>query len=230
MKVYVISDNPDYGIAAVNMVNKTGNTAIMSEMKSDDVRDLLAELRESVNSRFDMILMICHGAKDVAISANKMSNVMAVACKDVDDSMEAVTSTRANVILVDSIRLTRSNLASIIDGMLSKEEGAPARQTSRQPQRQQQQVREPVSRPMQLPEREKPQGPGLFAGIKGAFGGKSDDETPAPRSSSKPRSQPSSGRSSGKLKAEMSETVEKVKKKGVFGTLKESLGMDEEEK
>lgn len=119
MKVYVISDSPEYAIAATNSINRAGHVAIMSETSSEDIRDLLSDLKVNSASGFDMILMATRSAKDVAISANKITGINAIACKDPDDAQEAMEDTRANVILVDSMKVPRKTLSDIIEAMLS---------------------------------------------------------------------------------------------------------------
>ncbi len=125
MRVYIISDNIDYGIAASNMLSGGGSSVIISELRSNDVKDLLTDLKGSAGS-YDMTVMICTNARDNAISANKLPGVRAVVCKDYEDASEAVANTRANVVVVDSTKLTKKALSDIASGLLEQQAPAPA--------------------------------------------------------------------------------------------------------
>ena len=160
MKIYVISDSPEYAVSATNAINRAGHVAIMSETRSDDMRDLLNDLKTNATSGFDMVLFLSPSAKDVAISANKMAGINAIACKDPDDAEEAVSETRANVILVDSMKVSRKTLSDIIDAMLGsakRETKASAPLPRQQPVQRQVQQQAPQPReyreraPMRMP-------------------------------------------------------------------------------
>lgn len=136
MKVYIITDNIDNGIVASNIVNKTGNTGIISESRSEDPRALLSDLKDNIGSMGELAVLICANPKAVSISANKMSGIRAATCKDAEDAAEATTDAKANVILIDSSKATKTLLSEIIKAWLAStigediepaEEEAPAR-------------------------------------------------------------------------------------------------------
>ena len=199
MKAYIISDAPDYAMAVANQMNASGSIAIMSETRSEDTRDLMADLRASTGGRFDIIIVLCHSAKDAAISANKIGGVMAVACKDQEDAMEALSSTRANVILIDSSRVSRKTLSEIVDGILSAHESEQAVT----PAKEREQVRTPARAIVPAP---KPQGQPLLSGLK---------NIKKPQLPSKPTEIPGSG------------TLKAIKKKGLAKSLKDAFGLDD---
>ncbi|MCW6160465.1 MAG: RpiB/LacA/LacB family sugar-phosphate isomerase [Candidatus Micrarchaeales archaeon] len=152
MKIYVISDSPEYAVTATNAINKAGHTAIMSETRSDDTRVLLNDLKANATSGFDMVLFLSQNAKDVALSANKLQGINAIACKDPEDAEEAVSDTRANVILVDSMKVSRKALTDILDAMLSggnpaPKQPAPLPRQSQQAQQKEWQPRQPMKMP-----------------------------------------------------------------------------------
>ncbi len=152
MKIYVISDSPEYAVSATNAVNKAGHTAIMSETRSDDTKVLLNDLRTNATSGFDMALLLIQNAKDVALSANKFQGINAIACKDPEDAEEAVSGTRANVILVDSMKVSRKSLTDIIDAMLSGGKPASKQQAPLPKQSQQAPQKEALPRqPLKMP-------------------------------------------------------------------------------
>ena len=121
MKIYVISDSAEYGVAAVNQINSSGNLGMLSEGVTGDTRMLLGDLRANLGSGYNLIVLICENAKDLAISANKVGGAMAVVCKDQEDATDTVSETRANVVLIPTNRLDRRALSSIISGLLIEE-------------------------------------------------------------------------------------------------------------
>lgn len=119
MKVYVISDSAESSVMASNQINRSGHVALLSENVAEDSKNQLADLRANINSGFDVILMICGNAKDLAISANKIGGVMAVACKDHEDIVDAISETRANVIIIDSAKVGKSSMSSLVSAIVS---------------------------------------------------------------------------------------------------------------
>lgn len=210
MKVYVISDNSEFAISAANQINGSGSIAIVSETNSEDIRDVLGDIKANTSSSFDMMLVLCHGAKDVAISANKIGGAMAVACKDQEDAIEAISSTRANVILVDSTRTTRKTLAEIVDGLLSAEQSAPETQAKTQQERE---IVKEQSRPVIAAAPK--QGPSVFSGLK--------------KITSIAKSQQGQGQQKGKpLELPGRNAIKSMKKKGIANSLKDAFGLEDE--
>ena len=212
MKFYIISDSPEYSIVAANHINKSGNTAIMSENTSEDTRDILTELRDKAGSSFDMILVLCKGAKDVAISANKIGGVMAVACKDEDDAIEAAVDTRANVVVVDSYKSSRKALSDILDGLLSDEEELqkPSRAAARERDRDVRDEKEYAREREPVRDREPARDPAPSRMHMPSISLKGIAKKP------QVKSLPGSG------------MVRDIKKKGMMKSLKETFGLDGE--
>ncbi len=212
MRIYIISDDFRNSVAASNIIGATGHGSIISETKSEDVRDLLSDLKNNIDSGFDLILLMCHSAKDVAISANKLSGVRAVVCKDQEDAMESMSSTRANVVIVDTSKAGRRELESIVQGLVSEEEPsaaqAPVKARQTQPRQQQQQA------PQQMPVAK---GPGLFSGVKGKLASAEQKMSRGARAAEKST-----------VASDLKDTVDSVRKKGVLKALKESFGLDEQ--
>ncbi|MFI5412452.1 MAG: RpiB/LacA/LacB family sugar-phosphate isomerase [Candidatus Micrarchaeales archaeon] len=213
MKVYIISDNAGLGVAASNQINRSGHVAILSETITDDVKTLISDLRSNVES-FDMTIMLCANAKDIAISANKVGGAAAVACKDQEDAIDAVSETRANVVVLDSARLSKTALSNIIVGLLSeqKKSGSSTKEKERERET------APAQRVVDSPS-EGGIGGGIFSGLKNAANkatsamekpaGRAKNIRPSPRGDS---------------------MIKSVKSKGLMKSLKDSLGIIDEEK
>jgi ribose 5-phosphate isomerase RpiB len=224
MKIYIISDDFKNSISASNIIGSTGNGSVISETKSEDVRELLGDLKANIDSGFDLMLLMCHGAKDVAISANKLAGVRAVVCKDQEDAIEAVGYTRANVILIDTGRVPRNGLESIIEGLLTQqEEPAPASAPSPVPSRRRQAEEAPVHEAHPQPVYE-PKGPGMFSTLKDKLGSvtqRNQQQKPIQQSKAKPAA------AKGSVKDDARDFVKSTKQKGLVKTLKETFGVED---
>ncbi len=215
MKFYVISDSTEYGLAAANQINSAGHVALMSESISNDSRILLGDLRSNISSGYDIIMIICDNAKDLSISANKIGGVMAVVCKDRDDAVDAVSSTRANVVLIDSAKLDRRTLPSIINGLLAEQKAESKSEQKRQA---------PVARqkaPEYVPPA--PSGPGMaekagsfLSGIKDKASNAASGigkQQPAVKPKNVSRAQSGDG------------AISSIKKKGLSKSIKDAFGI-----
>ncbi|MCL5430136.1 MAG: RpiB/LacA/LacB family sugar-phosphate isomerase [Candidatus Marsarchaeota archaeon] len=211
MKIYIISDDAKYRVTAANTINMSGNMGIMSVSSTDDVRDLLSEAKENIDS-YDLILLICHGARDVSISANKLAGIRAVSCKDEDDATGAASETRANLILVDSIKLTQKQLGDILNGLINGiNTGSigPARVAQQAPQRQAQ----------NMPEAQ--QKKASFSQIKAKL----------PKVNTNPKPKPEIEepvQDANEQNQNQNSMINSIKKKGFMKSLKEALGVDEQ--
>jgi ribose 5-phosphate isomerase RpiB len=212
----VISDNQDYAVAALNYINSNGHTAIISETISEDAKSQLNDLRANIGSGFDIIIMLCANAKDLAISANKIGNSMAVVCKDQDDALEAIGETRANVIIIDTSKLDRRTLSSILSGLLSEVKAEAKKET-------------PVRERRAQPERYVEEGPGItertgsfLSNIKNAAGDATSRLTrpPAPKPITRAKGAPKAPQGDGVIKS--------IKSKGLMKHLKETFGIIDE--
>ncbi len=209
MKIYVISDKTNDAIAAANYINGSGHVAMVSESSGEsDQKALLNDLRANVGDDFDMVLMIVGNAKSMAISANKVSGAMAVACKDSEDSTEAATDTRANVIIIDS-KVTKSEMTSIIGGMFAKKGKNAARAREEEPEPEREKERETARAPRSVES-----GEGFFSSLKNAA---SSTTRGIKKSAAKVKSAASMKGDSGMLSS--------VKSKGLLKSLKDSLGI-----
>ena len=212
MKIYVISDSTEYGVAAVNQINSSGNLGMLSEGISGDSRTLLGDLRANLGSGYDLIMLICDNAKDLAISANKIGGAMAVVCKDQDDATDAVSETRANVVLIPTNRLDRRTLSSIVSGLLIEEKGERRKAASAK-------EREVAQEPRGPPATEKV---GSFlSGIKemagNATGGLNRLQPSKPKAMKPaPKPQPSGDG-----------IVKSVKSKGLMKSIKDTFGIED---
>jgi ribose 5-phosphate isomerase RpiB len=204
MKIYIISDSSEYAVAASNYINRNGHVAILSESITDDSKTMISDLRNN-GASYDVTVMICPNAKDVAISANKVGGMAAVACKDYDDSSEAISETRANVIVINSAKLDRKLLDSILSGLLVDQ---------KKPSSTKEREMAPAPKAVQAPSR----GGGFFSGIKDAANKVSN---PVEKPISKPAKQQS------RPQPEGDGLVKSVKSKGLSKALKEALGIED---
>jgi ribose 5-phosphate isomerase RpiB len=213
MKVYIISDNTELGVAASNQINRSGHVAILSETITEDQKTLISDLRSNVES-FDMTIMICANARDIAISANKVGGAAAVSCRDQEDAIEAVSETRANVAVLDSSKLSKTGLSSIIVGLLSEQKKSASHTKEKDTERE--------TAPPQRVVSESSEGIGstLFSGLKNAAN-KATTAVEKPIVKAKPI-QKQAPKGDGMIK--------NVKSKGLMKSLKDSLGIIDDEK
>ena len=203
MKMYVLGDRPEYVIAAVNAINAAGHSGIASEAAANDTGSIVGEISSAANSKFDMVIVICEDAKDMAISANKRGGVKAVVCKDNEDAADAVSNTAANVVLIDSGKADRRVVVGIVGTMLNAAE-EPAPEKAQAPQ----QRREPAEqkKPIQMPQIKMP-GEGFHLG--NPFKSKA---APAPRRQLAPLGDSITG---------------SIKSKGLRAALKDVFGIED---
>lgn len=197
MKVYIISDNADNGVIASNVVNKSGNLGIMSELRSGDPKAMLNDLKDNLGAETELALIICVNPKAVAISANKLSGVRAVACKDAEDAEDAINDAKANVILVDSSKVNKNTLSDIIVTWLQVSSGT---------------INEIRASAAKTKAASGGGGSGIMGGIKNAV--------QRPQQSGKSAPGPDDNLDTGEI-------IKSVKTKGALKTLKETLGLQD---
>jgi ribose 5-phosphate isomerase RpiB len=225
MKVYIISNDPNDAIVVANAINKSGNSGIISDMRTDDPKEQLNDLKMNIDGA-DSAVVLCSNPKLFTIAANKMPRLRAAACRDYDDAAEAVKLADANVIVIDSTKSTKVQLAGIMDGWLGGSSYRPRQMAKPQQERQQQQ-------PYQ-PQRQAQQGSGssIFGSLKSALGVGGEEEGEeqpqrqaqggAPKEQKKPMQMP-------KMPAvKMPRLNLKIKKpKNVLKGFKDALGIED---
>ncbi len=212
MKVYVISDSLELGIAASNMVNQQGDAGILSELKDADLKDLLDDVKQNVNSAYDIVLVLWSGASAAAISANKLAGVRAVVVKDREDATDAVSEAHANAVFVNSSKLDKRTLSSIVNGMLSAAPDEEAQAGAKSPK--------------QAPQRKEavePSKPSMLDALKerAASITSRPGDMAADRPRQKQRTQASDEEGEGLL--------ETIKSKGLKKAIKETFGLEDED-
>ena len=139
MKFYIISDKVNVGIAISNIVNSSGNTAIMSEnilTMSGQVEDL-----KRVSRGYDFYIIVSQTPNRAGIEANKIDGIRAVVSGEPESIQKALEEADANTIVVDS-----SSGKQIIGPMIKEFVQCVSGQGEQQ-------------RPAKLPRIEKPQKP-----------------------------------------------------------------------
>jgi len=210
LRFYIISDNMHGSIAVANEINNSGNTAIISDVDGSDLRAAVSDLKENVDVDNYFCIVISKSPKEFTITANKLQDARAVLCKDRDDAMEAYDA-KANVLILDS-KEGADALVDVIDGALSRTgKSVPAHAREKTAYSAPQQIVEDVQAPQ--PKRENPL-KGMMSKFKGSANTGQDNQQQrrqqAQGSSSTPSRKPKSN-------------------KGVFDSLKDALGLDEEE-
>jgi ribose 5-phosphate isomerase RpiB len=214
MRICVITENPSIGAAASNYLSRSGHTVIIGENEGSDARSLLSEVKSNLRSS-DMIIVLSASAKSIAISANKLDGVNAVACKDHEDAIDAISSTEANVIVVDS-NTDRRMLTSILDGLTS---GAKPEKRAERPERA---AEAPRARERERAQVQAPKaGPGLFSGIRDAASNATSGIKDAAGSVKSGITKPS-----GAVKG-ANETISSIKSKGLMKHLKDTFGIED---
>ncbi len=209
MRFYIISDNTRNSITVANEINSNGSTAIISEKDGSDQRTAILDLKENVDVD-DFCVVINRSPKEFTIAANKIQDARAVLCKDREDSAEAYDA-KANVLIFDS-KVDTDTLIDLIDGVLSRSgKGVQAHAKAKAYQEQPQQADADGIQPMRQP-KGNPLKDVMDRFTKGT-GSQPQD--------SQPRRQMQTGGSAAPAKRKSN--------KGIFGSLKDALGLEEDE-
>lgn len=222
MKVYLASDQKELCIRLANIINRSGNTCIMSDEDSEDYMTLLKDVRSSM-SGYDISILISKEPMKASIEANRMGGIRATVCKDTEDA-EAAIEAKSNLIILDSSKVyrmdTRSIIKSIEDSFESpapkqkyaEEIPAPKKEKVQQPQR------------IAIPAKSTGGGIGsMFGSIKGAFG-KSDSEKGSGMVKEKPVQKVVE--KPAKVKMPEMAPLKKKGKGGFLGSLKDTFGVE----
>jgi ribose 5-phosphate isomerase RpiB len=109
-----------------NVINAASQTAIMSEVASEDYSELIDEAVDSIGEGYDLVVLISKSPAEACIAANKTSRIRAVVCKTQSDAAKAKKA-RANLIIIDISDLTKTAASSIMKGWFGSGTGsAPA--------------------------------------------------------------------------------------------------------
>ncbi len=215
MRVYLASDDKGLSIRLANIINRSGNTCIMSDEDTDDYRILIKDIRDSI-SGYDVSILVSKKPMDAVIEANKVSGVRAAVCKDVDDAVSAMQA-KSNVIILDSSKVYRMDTRGIIKSVEDSFGNAMGRQ------RQIADVQPKGEKTVQqaaLPQKQ--QGSGMFGSIKNVFGA----GAPAPKEKPAPVLQKRAEREAQKPKKVQEPPQQNKKGKGLFGSLKDTFGVE----
>lgn len=128
MKVYLASEQKELSIRLANIINRSGNTCIMSDEDSDDYRSLLKDIRSSL-AGYDLSILISKTPMEAAIEANKMGGVRATVCKDIEDAAAALQA-KSNMIILDSSKVYRMDMRSIVKSIEDSFGGSTSKQRS----------------------------------------------------------------------------------------------------
>ena len=100
MKFYIISDKVNVGIAISNIVNSTGNSAILSE-NITSISGQVEDLRR-VSKSYDFYILASQTPNKTGIEANKAEGIRAVVAAEAENVRAVVEEAGANAIVVDS--------------------------------------------------------------------------------------------------------------------------------
>ncbi len=221
MKVYLASEQKELCIRLANIINRSGNTCIMSDDDSDDYRVLIKDIRDSI-SGYDMSILISRTPMEAVIEANKTGGIRATVCKDVEDTAAAMKA-KSNMVILDAAKLYRMDTRGIVKSIEDSYGGTAAKQRVQDeipsPKREKAvpQAREPAAR--------EPGGggiSGMLGSIKNVFG--ADDSEPKEK---EPKFQKKAEKATQKPQRQAQELPPKKKGKGgIFGSLKDTFGVE----
>ncbi len=223
MRFYIISDRMEFGVSLANMLNGSGHSAILSESQYDNTKGLVGALKEQLPDD-TIVILICQNAKEVGISANRLSGMRAVTCKDEEDAREAMRDTDANVLLLETSKVSKKMLSDVTDGILSGLSDQRAGQHVQSEEEWKQMEPRQKQQGQQFP-----QGPkkSMFIGLKEALTGRDEQGNPEPEEEPAHRSKPKPTPRQQQQSAPAQRSQKR--KKGLMEGLKESLGFEGEE-
>ncbi len=209
MHICVIGENQPACAAASNHLSRNGHTVTLGENEDVETKSLLSEIKGNLRSS-DMIVVLSSNAKAFAISANKMDGVNAVACRDHEDALDAVSSADANVAVIN-YNADRRMLISILDGLTS---GArPERRSEKTADAPK--FRERAQAPAQR------QGPSILSGIKDAASNAASGVKDAAGGIKSGITKP------GNTMRNTNETIGSIRSKGLMKHIKETFGIED---
>jgi|GEM_PF-6857097 len=100
MKFYIIYDKQSKGIQISNIINKLKHNAILSDEELSNVPTILKDINSNLD-QYDKIIILNSNPKNIEIQANKLQNVQATVCKDLDDARE-ISKLNVNTIIINS--------------------------------------------------------------------------------------------------------------------------------
>ncbi len=215
MRVYLASDDKGLSIRLANIINRSGNTCIMSDEDTGDYRVLIKDIRDSI-SGYDVSILVSKTPMEAVIEANKVGGVRAAVCKDVDDAVSAMQA-KSNVIILDSSKVYRMDTRGIIKSIEDSFGNTAGRQRQivEVQQKREKTVQQPATPQKQL-------GGGVLGSIKSAFGA----GAPAPKEKPEPVVQKRAAQEMQKPRKAQEPQPQNKKGKGLFGSLKDTFGVE----
>ena len=221
MKVYLASDQKELCIRLANVINRSGNTCIMSDQDSEDYMDLLKDVRGSM-SGYDISILISKEPMRASIEANRMGGVRAAVCKDTEDAAAAIDA-KSNLIILDASKVYRMDTRGIVKSIEdSLESPAPK-------QKYVEEAPAPKKEKVQQVQRAEPAKStgggvgGMFGSIKGALGMSDSD-----KGGDKVKEKQVQKKAEKPVKAKIPEEAPPKKKGrgGLMGSLKDTFGVE----
>ena len=226
MKVYLAAENKELGIRLANIINRGSGRCIISDMESDDYKALLKDIKNSMEY-FDLSILISGSPQEASMDANRINGIRAVVCKDLEDVSGAV-SAKANLIVLDAAKLSRIDgnaMVEIFKSGLGSKESQPQKASYMPAQAYKQMpVQPPQKKPVQVQTAQQDSTSAVsnvIGGLKGILNaGKSSNKEVA-------SSKPIIKKPEIKTKPAQQDERQKEKKKGgIFGSLKDTFGVD----
>ncbi|MDE1810423.1 MAG: RpiB/LacA/LacB family sugar-phosphate isomerase [Candidatus Micrarchaeota archaeon] len=116
MKIYLISDNKDKEIALANAIAKANHSPIMSELSTDDYKEMVDEAIDNAKSGYDLMVMVSSDSVDACIEANKSGKLRALVCSTAEDAARA-RKAGVNLIIIDN-STTKTDSYNVIRGWM----------------------------------------------------------------------------------------------------------------
>jgi ribose 5-phosphate isomerase RpiB len=113
MKIYIAGDSAELAITAANIINNSGNSAIISEARKSDYRDLLAEVEARVKN-YDMALFFSKKPFDACADINKIDGARAVVCDNSGAVKRIMDGGKFNVMVIDATLVAKRDLLTIL--------------------------------------------------------------------------------------------------------------------
>ncbi|MCL4389452.1 RpiB/LacA/LacB family sugar-phosphate isomerase [Candidatus Marsarchaeota archaeon] len=112
VKIYLAAEHKDLGIKLANAINRSNSTCIISDIDSEGYSALLRDIKGSLQG-FDLSILISDSPHEASMEANRLGGIRATVCKDLED-VEAAMAANANLIVLDSAKLSRIDVRGMI--------------------------------------------------------------------------------------------------------------------
>lgn len=117
MRAYIMSESPEGAISVSNAVSSSGSTPIISNRRAKGYMEMLDEIASQAGS-YDLFFMVTSDPVNASIDANKRPGIRAYFC----DNQKYVSMSRdagANVIIFDLRTVGRPEYTDIISSIVS---------------------------------------------------------------------------------------------------------------